>query len=91
MRLNQLVIALLLGAMLSACRIEIKTPTSGAVSTTSGNINCAAGQLCDIDLVDIYFDEEFVARPASGFVFEEQTAEIDTGGNHAGVRGSRLV
>ena len=71
MQLNQLVIALLLGAMLSACRIEIKTPTSGAVSTTSGNIDCAVGQLCDIDLVDIYFDEEFIARPASGFVFEE--------------------
>jgi len=54
---------------LSACKIEIEVPTSGSVTTNSSNINCAAGEVCTVDVSDIFFDETFVAQPAAGFVF----------------------
>lgn len=55
--------------MLTACKVEIEVPTSGSVTTNSNNINCAAGQTCSVDVVDIFFDETFVAQPATDFVF----------------------
>jgi hypothetical protein len=56
-------------ALLAACKIEIDVPTSGSVTTSSNNINCAAGQSCSVDVVDIFFNETFVAQPATDFVF----------------------
>ena len=55
--------------MLTACKVEIEVPTSGSVTTNSNNINCAAGQTCSVDVVDIFFNETFVALPATDFVF----------------------
>ncbi len=55
---------------LAACKLEISVPSSGSVTTNSGAIDCAAGATCTVDVVDIYFDETFVAEPAQGFVFE---------------------
>jgi len=56
-------------ATLAACKVEIDVPTSGSVTTNSGNINCAAGQTCSVDVVDVFFNETFVAQPATDFVF----------------------
>lgn len=55
--------------LVSACKIAIDTPTSGGVTTTSGAIDCAAGQACEVHVSDVYFDETFEAVPAEGFVF----------------------
>lgn len=63
------ILLLLTIAALSACKIEIETPTSGSVTTNSNNITCAAGQTCSVDVVDIFFNETFVAQPAADFVF----------------------
>ena len=60
-----------LAVLLTACKIEIKVPTSGDVSTTSEAISCSAGQTCTVDVTDIFFDETFVAQPADGFEFKE--------------------
>ena len=56
-------------ATLAACKIEIEVPTSGSVTTNSNKINCTAGQTCSVDVVDIFFNETFVAQPATDFVF----------------------
>ncbi|MDX1734760.1 MAG: hypothetical protein R3228_10340 [Halioglobus sp.] len=61
---------------LAACKIEIQAPTSGGVATLSGNINCAAGQVCTVDVVDIFFDETFVAQPAAGFTFKNWKRKV---------------
>ena len=63
------ILILLAIATLTACKVEIEVPTSGSVTTNSNNINCAAGQTCSVDVVDIFFDETFVAQPATDFVF----------------------
>jgi hypothetical protein len=68
--------ALLLCVVLSACKLEIAVPTSGSVTTDSGNINCAAGQICTENVTDIYFDESFVAQPDAGFVFTGWKAKV---------------
>jgi hypothetical protein len=63
------ILLLLSIATLAACKVEIEVPTSGNVTTQSNNINCAAGQTCSVDVVDIFFNETFVAEPAPDFVF----------------------
>ncbi len=60
----------ILFATLSACKIELTAPPEGGVTTSSGAISCAANQLCDVNVTDIYFDETFVAAPAPGWHFD---------------------
>ncbi len=62
--------ALGLIVLLSACKVRITVPEGGTVVTRSGNIICAAGDTCEIDVVDQYFDETFMARPDDGYVFK---------------------
>lgn len=56
--------------VLAGCKVEIKVPEGGRVITESGNIEaCESGQTCIVDVVDIFFDETFVAEPAEGMMF----------------------
>ena len=55
--------------LLSACKIQIEVPSSGAISTESGAISCPASSRCVVDVSDIYFNEVFHADAASGFEF----------------------
>jgi hypothetical protein len=54
---------------LSACKIRVEVPTGGYVETESGSFICHSGQSCDVDVIDIYFDEVFVAVPDEGMFF----------------------
>lgn len=56
--------------MLLGCKIEIAVPEGGSVSSKSASFNCSSGQRCQIDVYDIYFNEDFVATPAPGYIFE---------------------
>jgi len=60
---------ILTSLLVSACKIEIQAPNNGQVVTESGSITCAAGETCSLDIVDIYFNETFVADPAEGWHF----------------------
>jgi hypothetical protein len=44
-------------------------PAGGSVTTNSGSLSCSANSSCTLDVADIYFDETFVANPATGFDF----------------------
>lgn len=62
--------ALLLAlATTTGCKIRIDVPSGGSISTQSGSLQCNAGQTCDVDVNDLFFDETFVATPAAGFRF----------------------
>ncbi len=54
---------------LAGCKIRIEVPDGGYVTTESGAITCASGTTCDIDVIDLYFNETFVAKPDSGLYF----------------------
>jgi hypothetical protein len=54
---------------LSGCKLEIRVPQGGSVVSTDGAFICEAGQTCLIDVVDLFFDETFVAEPAHGYYF----------------------
>ena len=69
MKSISLAFAALLCLLLGACKIDIEVPTSGSVTTISESMGCAAGEVCSVDVTDIYFDETFVAEPDEGFVF----------------------
>ncbi|MCB1697718.1 MAG: hypothetical protein KDI34_15935 [Halioglobus sp.] len=55
---------------LTSCKLRIVVPEGGSVTTSSGAYHCAAGEKCDIDVVDFYFDETFAAVPADGYAFK---------------------
>lgn len=55
--------------LLSACKIQIEVPVGGSVQTTSGAFSCATRELCELDVVDLFFDEAFVASPEPGYFF----------------------
>jgi len=55
---------------LTSCKLRIVVPEGGSVTTSSGAYHCAAGETCDIDVVDFYFDENFTAVPADGYAFK---------------------
>lgn len=54
---------------LPACKLEIRVPQGGTVVSSDGAYICEAGQTCLIDVVDIFFDETFIAEPAHGYSF----------------------
>jgi len=53
----------------SASTLRIVTPVEGGVATVSAGIDCGAGQVCDVNISDVFFDETFVAEPAHGWQF----------------------
>ncbi|MEQ9462095.1 MAG: hypothetical protein RJQ10_00415 [Haliea sp.] len=64
------VVALALTLVATAgCKIRIEVPPGGSVGTQSGSLQCNAGQTCDVDVDDLFFDETFAATPAAGFRF----------------------
>jgi hypothetical protein len=69
MKLIHIPVTTLFIVLLAACKVEIEVPTSGNVTTSSNNINCSAGQTCSENVADIFFNETFVAQPATDFVF----------------------
>ena len=48
--------------LVSGCRIRVVVPAGGQVETESGSFTCAAGEECEIEVVDLFFEESFVAR-----------------------------
>lgn len=54
---------------LQGCKLEVRVPYGGTVRSADGAYICEAGQTCVIDVVDLFFDETFVAEPDPGFSF----------------------
>ncbi len=55
--------------LLAGCKLEIRVPYGGQVVSTDGAYLCRSGQTCVIDVVDLFFDQTFVAEPDEGFSF----------------------
>lgn len=55
--------------ILTGCKIVIVVPSDGSVTTLSQNYTCDSGETCTIDVVDLFFNESFVAQPDSGYTF----------------------
>lgn len=54
---------------IAGCKIRIIVPEGGSVTTESGAYTCGWGEKCDIDVVDFYFDETFIAKPTGQYKF----------------------
>jgi len=54
---------------LAGCKIRITVPEGGNVTTESGSHDCRSGQVCTIDVYDVFFDETFIGVPNSGNKF----------------------
>ena len=62
--------ALLSFLLLAGCRIDIRVPNGGSVYTQSGALVCEAGATCSVEILDLDFDETFVAVGQSHTYFE---------------------
>ena len=62
----------ILGVVLSlaACKLVVTVPQGGVVKSDSGNYKCNAGKTCEIDVVDVFFEESFAALPHNDYVFK---------------------
>ena len=67
----------LLVLTVSACKVRITVPTGGDVTTQSGAYFCAAGDTCEIEVNDLFFNEQFVASAADGYEFVEWKTQAD--------------
>lgn len=55
--------------VLAGCKLQINVGPGGMVVSTDGAYVCRAGQTCTIDVVDLFFDETFIAVPGPGYYF----------------------
>ncbi|MBT4520562.1 MAG: DUF1566 domain-containing protein [Halieaceae bacterium] len=58
-------------SLLASCKLQIIVPIGGSIITASGTYTCLAGQTCEIDVVDLLFDETFTAVPDDGYRFDQ--------------------
>lgn len=63
------VVALLTTLALTACKVQVNVPDGGKVVTETENFSCESGNSCEVSVVDIFFDETFVAVPDDGYTF----------------------
>ncbi len=54
---------------IGGCKIRIEVPVGGSVVSESGAISCSEGEVCEIDVVDVHFNEVLVATAEAGFTF----------------------
>lgn len=71
MSARRCLLMLALAVMLIGCRVEIFVPEGGRVETQSGTLSCASGATCTVDVVDLFFDETFVAVADEGYRFQQ--------------------
>jgi N-acetylneuraminic acid mutarotase len=55
--------------VLTGCKIQVVVPPGGNVATQSESYFCGSGEVCMIDVVDLFFSELFVAQPDDGYTF----------------------
>lgn len=70
MKITRFILTLAAALMLASCKVRIIVPEGGSVTTSSGAYSCASGNTCDIDIVDFFFEQTFVAAPAAGYTFK---------------------
>ncbi|MEM8562717.1 MAG: hypothetical protein AAGF57_10810 [Pseudomonadota bacterium] len=64
-----------MSVVLPGCKLKVRVPEGGTVSSTDGSFFCDSGQTCEIDVVDIFFDQTFVAEVTKDdFYFREWNA-----------------
>ncbi|MEM1154430.1 MAG: imelysin family protein, partial [Pseudomonadota bacterium] len=69
--MNKLTFAAALAAslFLVGCKVVVKVPDGGSVTSASGDFDCASGEECSIDVTTFDFEETFTATPEEGFEF----------------------
>ena len=70
MKQSILIVITLSTLLLGGCKIRIEVPEGGRVTTNSGSYDCETGAVCEIDVVDLFFDETFRGEPATGYRFD---------------------
>ena len=70
MGFSRFLLLVLITATVVGCKLRITVPEGGHVTSESGAFECAEGDVCTIDVVDVFFDEKFTAVPKSCYSFD---------------------
>jgi antitoxin component YwqK of YwqJK toxin-antitoxin module len=54
---------------LAGCKLRVVVPEGGVVISESGAYECLPGKPCNIQVVDIFFNENLIAEPEQGYYF----------------------
>ena len=66
---TQALFVLVLILALASCKLRIIVPEGGRVLSESGAYECIPGKPCKIEVVDIFFSENFIPEAALGYYF----------------------
>lgn len=69
MKISKILAVSAVGLILAGCKIEVIVPEGGMVVTESGTFECKAGETCPVSVVDIFFEEAYIAQPDEGMAF----------------------
>jgi hypothetical protein len=69
MKWSPLIVFPVAALMIASCKVKVVVPEGGTVASESGTYNCEPAKPCNINIVDIFFDETFTANPANGYEF----------------------
>ena len=70
----RVLLVLAISLLVVGCKVRITVPEGGRVVSDSGAFSCEAGQTCDIDVSDVFFDETFRAQAKAGYFFRKWEA-----------------
>ena len=68
-RIAYLLAMILATTVATGCKLRILSPENGEVVSLSGSRDCQTDEICEIDVVDLFFNDTFTAVPATGFIF----------------------
>lgn len=69
-------ILLVASMLMVGCKLVVVVPEGGRVVSESGAYTCAESTECTFDIVDVFFEETFVAVPAEGYEFRNWVKRI---------------
>lgn len=81
MAASKLLPLLICVCLATGCKVEITVPEGGEVDSLSGTYSCDAGQTCEVEVLDEFFNETFRAKPDPGYRF---TAWLKKDGSFCG-------
>ena len=68
-RVALLLVLVLATTAISGCKLRLRIAGGGTVESSSTTNDCGANSVCTIEVVDLFFDDTFTAKPRDGFIF----------------------
>lgn len=69
MQASRILVLLLCSLTIAACKVQVVVPENGYIRAETTAQDCPALSTCPVDVVDLFFDENYIAIPNEGYYF----------------------